>query len=108
MRLSHDMLLRCAGVLNFVNGTCDAIVNVGPLTESQVAPLVRCFAPPSDARLPASPAVLSQLTAACTTSQACASCFCLSCAWAGPLQGAPCSLNSSYHKEQGSAWRCCF
>ncbi|CAK0786624.1 hypothetical protein CVIRNUC_009838 [Coccomyxa viridis] len=29
------------GVLNFVNGTCDAIVNVGPLSESQVAPLVR-------------------------------------------------------------------
>ena len=44
----HVMLLRCAGVLNFANGTCDAIVNVGPLSESQVAPLVRYFASPSD------------------------------------------------------------
>ena len=43
MPLLHVMLLRCAGVLNFANGTCDAIVNVGPLSESQVAPLVRCL-----------------------------------------------------------------
>ena len=40
---SHVMLLRRAGVLNFVNGTCDAMVIVGPLSESQVAPLVRCL-----------------------------------------------------------------
>ena len=83
MPQSHVMLLLCAGVLNFVNGTCDAIVNVGPLSESQVAPLVRCFASPSDGRLLASYLLLSQLNAACTASQACASCICLSKAQPG-------------------------
>ena len=33
--------LHSAGVNGFVDGTCDLIINIGPLSESQAAPLVR-------------------------------------------------------------------
>lgn len=33
--------LHSAGVNGFVDGTCDLIINIGPLSQSQAAPLVR-------------------------------------------------------------------